>query len=149
MRKPILAVLLGAGLGLPPAARAVEPALSAELGTPLALSVNLGVRVPLGDSRYGRGLLLQVQPGIGGGALNVGFVPMSLYAQGMQAIAFGVKMRLLRTWGSPWGARAGRSYGGFEVGVVVGVKVAAGLLWSLDSGRGHDRIVTWSVGIGL
>lgn len=154
MRKTILTFLLGAALGTPAAGAeasgsSVEPALNVEVGSPLWLSGNLGMRVPLGESGYGRGLLVQVQPGVGGGALNVGLVPVSFHAQGMQAIAIGVKVRLLRTWGSPWGTEAGRTYAGFEAGVAVGVKLAAGLLWRVDSGPGGDRIVTWSVGLGL
>jgi hypothetical protein len=157
-----LALLAGlAGGGLPAAAGeplpapppggegAVEPAMNVELGSPLYLSANLGIRVPLGASGYGRGLLLQVQPGIGGGAVNLGFVPVSFHAQGTQAIAVGVKARLLRTWGSPWGTQPGRTYAGFEAGVAVGVKLAAGVLWKVDSGAGDDRIVTWSVGPGM
>jgi hypothetical protein len=154
LRRTILALLVGAALG-PPATAAeapvspVEPALNVEVGSPLWLSANLGLRVLLGPPHTARGLLLQVQPGVGGGALNVGFVPVSFYAQGTQAIAFGVKARLLRTWGSPWGTEPGRTYAGFEAGIAVGVKLAAGLLWKVDSGPGDDRIVTWSVGFGL
>jgi hypothetical protein len=132
-----------------PSPGAIEPALNVEVGSPLWLSANLGIRVPLGASGYGRGLLLQVQPGIGGGALNLGFVPVSFYAQGTQAIALGVKARLLRTWGSPWGTKPGRTYAGFEAGVAVGVKLAAGVLWKIDSGAGGERIFTWSVGLGM
>jgi hypothetical protein len=154
VRRTILALLVGAALGSPAAAAEapvppVEPALNVEAGSPLWLSANLGLRVALGPPHTARGLLLQVQPGVGGGALNVGFVPVSFYAQGTQAVAFGVKARLLRTWGSPWGTEPGRTYAGFEVGIAVGVKLAAGLLWKVDSGPGDDRIVTWSIGIGL
>ena len=92
---------------------------------------------------------MQVQPGLGGGSLNLGFVRVSFHAQGMQAIAVGVKARLIRTWGSPWGAEPGRTYAGFEAGVAVGVKLSVGLVWKVDSGPGDDRIVTWSVGLGM
>lgn len=168
MRKPILAVAVllalvaGAAQAAEPAAAnaadpasagpkeaAVEPALNVEIGSPLVVSANLGVRVRLGAPGSGRGLLLQVQPGLGGGALNLGFVPLSFYGQGTQAIAVGVKARLVRTWGSPWGTEPGRSYAGFEAGAAMGVKLAAGLLWKLDTGEGPDRIVTWSVGLGF
>jgi hypothetical protein len=132
-----------------PYTETVEPALSVELGSPLWLSANLGIRLPLGEPGLGRGFLLQAQPGIGGGALNLGFVPVSFYAQGMQAISFGVKARLLRTWGSPWGTEPGRTYAGFEAGAALGVKVAVGVLWKVDSGPGDDTIVTWSVGLGM
>jgi len=130
----------------------VEPAFNVELGSPLWLSANAGLRVPIGGllgKGYGHGLLLQVQPGIGGGAVNLGWVPASFAAQGTQAIAVGVKARLLRTWGSPWGAEPGRTYGGFEVGVAVGVKLSVGYLWKLDSGEGDDHLFTWAVGIGM
>jgi hypothetical protein len=127
----------------------VEPALNVEAGSPLWLSANLGVRVRLGGPYTSRGLLLQVQPGVGGGALNLGLVPVSFRAGATQAIAVGVKARLLRTWGSPWGTEPGRTYAGFEAGVALGVKLAAGLLWKVDSGPGDDRIFTWSVGLGM
>lgn len=155
LKTPFLALLAAAALAAPPAAAEepagdrVEPALNVELGSPLWLSANLGVRIALGEAGTGRGLLLQAQPGVGGGALNVGFVPVSFYAQGTQALAIGVKARLVRTWGSPWGTEPGRTYAGFEAGVAVGVKLSAGLLWKVDSGPGGDRIVTWSVGLGL
>lgn len=130
----------------------IEPAFNVEFGSPLWLSANAGIRIPLGGftgKGYGHGLLLQVQPGIGGGAVNLGWVPASFAAQGTQAIAIGVKARLLRTWGSPWGTEAGRTYGGFEVAAAVGVKLSVGFLWKLDSGLGDDHIVTWGVGLGM
>ena len=143
--------------GPPPAATdaelsRVEPAFNVEFGSPLWLSANAGIRIPIGGllgKGYGHGLLLQVQPGIGGGALNLGWVPVSFAAQGTQAIAVGVKARVLRTWGSPWGTEPGRTYGGFEVAAAVGVKLSVGVLWKLDSGVGDDTIVTWGVGIGM
>jgi hypothetical protein len=130
----------------------VEPAFNVELGGPLWLSANAGIRIPIGGllgKGYGHGLLLQVQPGIGGGAVNLGWVPASFGAQGTQAIAVGVKARLLQTWGSPWGTEPGRTYGGFELGVAVGVKLSVGVLWKLDSGEGDDTILTWGVGVGM
>jgi hypothetical protein len=155
MSRTVFALVAGAALAsslataAEPSAAAVEPALSVEFGSPLWLSANVGVRLPLGASGYGRGLLVQVQPGLGGCSLNLGFVPVSFHAQGMQAIAVGVKARLIRTWGSPWGAEPGRTYAGFEAGVAVGVKLSVGLVWKVDSGPGDDRIVTWSVGLGM
>jgi hypothetical protein len=143
--------------GPPPAATdaelsRIEPAFNVEFGSPLWLSANAGIRIPLGGllgKGYGHGLLVQVQPGIGGGSVNLGWVPVSFGAQGTQAIAVGVKARLLRTWGSPWGTEPGRTYGGFEVAAVVGVKLAVGVLWKLDDGTGDDTVVTWGIGIGM
>ncbi|MGE0455196.1 MAG: hypothetical protein AB7O37_16175 [Vicinamibacteria bacterium] len=127
----------------------IEPAFNLEVGSPLKLSANLGIRLPLGASAYGRGLLLQVQPGLGGGSLNVGYVPLSFGGDGMQLISVGVKARLLRTWGSPWGTEPDRTYAGFEAGFAVGFKLAVGVLWKLDSGAGDDTLFTWTVGFGM
>ena len=93
--------------------------------------------------------MFQVQPGIAGGSVNVGWMPVSFAALGTQALGAGVKARLLRTWGSPWGADAGRTYAGFEVAAVVGVKLSVGVLWKLESGTGRKTVVTWGVGIGM
>ena len=138
---------------VPPAARAeVEPALNAELGGPQKLSANLGIRIPAGSQAargYGRGVVFQVQPGLAGGSLNVGWMPVSFAAQGTQAIGAGLKARLLRTWGSPWGADPDRTYAGVEGALVIGVKASVGVLWRLGSGTGRRTVVTWGVGIGF
>jgi hypothetical protein len=132
-----------------PAEDAIEPAFNVEVGSPLKLSANLGIRLPLGASGYGRGLLLQVQPGLGGGSLNIGYVPVSFGGDGMQLISVGAKAKLLRTWGSPWGTEPDRTYAGFEAGFAVGFKLAVGVLWRLDSGAGDDTLFTWTVGFGM
>jgi len=147
------------GLALPLAAlvattaRAeVEPALNAELGGPQKLSANLGIRLAAGSEAargYGRGVVFQLQPGVAGGSLNVGWMPVSFAAQGTQAIGAGVKARLLRTWGSPWGADPDRTYAGVEAAVVVGIKASVGVLWKLGSSAGRKTVVTWGVGIGF
>lgn len=153
--RPGASLLLPTALGvlLATAARAeVEPALNAELGGPQKLSANLGLRVPAGSEAsrgYGSGVVFQVQPGIAGGSLNVGFVPVSFAAQGTQAISAGVKARLLRTWGSPWGADPDRTYAGLEAAVVIGVKASVGVLWKLGSEAGRRTVVTWGVGVGF
>ncbi len=144
------AVLLA---GLPPPAHAeVEPAFNAELGGPQKVSANLGIRFPAGGEAgrgYGRGVVLQVQPGIAGVSLNLGWMPVSFAAQGTQAIGAGIKARLLRTWGTPWGADPDRTYAGFEAAAVVGVKASVGVLWKLGSDPGRQTVVTWGVGIGF
>ena len=149
----LVPLLLGFVALVPPAARAeIEPALNAELGGPQIVSANLGIRVPAGPESwrgYGRGFVFQVQPGVAGGSLNVGWVPVSFAAQGTQAIAVGLKARLLRTWGSPWGADPDRTYAGFEAAAVIGVKASVGVLWKISSGSGRTTVVTWGLGIGF
>jgi hypothetical protein len=130
----------------------VEPALTAELGGPQKLSANLGIRIPTGSETargYGRGFVFQVQPGIAGGSVNVGWMPLSFAAHGTQALGAGLKARLLRTWGSPWGADPDRTYAGFEAAAVIGIKASVGVLWKLGSDTGRKTVVTWGVGIGF
>ena len=130
----------------------VEPALSAEVGGPQKLSANLGIRIGAvreGDADYGRGVLVQVQPGLGGGALNVGWAPVALPAWGTQAVGVAVKARLLRSWGDPWGIGPDGTWAGFEVDLAWIVKVSAGLLTRVSAGDGKRTTFTWSVGVGL
>ncbi len=144
---PFLATLLAS------TARAeLEPALNAEVGGPQKLSANVGLRIATGSASargYGRGVVFQLQPGLAGGSLNVGWMPVSFAAHGTQAIGVGLKARLLRTWGSPWGADPDRTYAGVEAAAVVGVKASVGMLWKLGSGTGRRTIVTWGVGVGF
>ncbi|HVO09234.1 MAG TPA: hypothetical protein VMX54_00660 [Vicinamibacteria bacterium] len=149
----LLPLLLWVAALVPRPARAeVEPALNAEVGGPQIVSANLGIRVAAGPESwrgYGRGLVFQLQPGVAGGALNVGWMPFSFSAQGAQAIGVGIKARLLRTWGSPWGADPDRTYAGFEAAAVLGVKASVGVLWKIGSGSGRSAVVTWGLGIGF
>ena len=147
-----LRLLLLLFLRVSPAAAEVEPALSAEFGSPLKLSANLGVRIGAnheGEPGAGRGFLLQVQPGLGGGALNVGWAPVALPAWGTQAIGFAVKARLLRSWGSPLAVEPKQTFAGLEVEAAWIVKVSFGFLQRLQSGSGKATVFTWSVGVGL
>ena len=147
----ICVLLIG---GAVPAAAEVEPALSAEVGSPLKLSANLGIRVARAaeedEADYGRGFLIQAQPGLGGIALNVGWVPVALPAWGTQAVGFAVKARYLRSWGDPWGGlEPDQDYLGGEVVLAWIVKVSAGVLTRVGSGSGKRTIFTWSIGVGI
>ena len=135
-----------------PARAEVEPALSAEFGSPLRLSGNLGVRIGAtqnGDAGTGRGWLVQVQPGLGGVALNVGFTPVALPAWGTQTVGFAVKARVLRTWRSPLSLEPKQTFAGAEIEVAWIVKVSFGVLQRVQSGPGKATAFTWSVGVGL
>ena len=138
-----------------PAAAEVEPALSAEVGSPLELSANVGLWVGLGgtgpeDPEVGHGLLLQAQPGLGGIAFNLGWTPVALPAWGTQAVGFAVKARYLRTWGDPWGGlEPDQDYVGGELVLAWIVKVSVGVVTRVDGDAGNKTTVTWSVGIGI
>jgi hypothetical protein len=154
MRALAVSVVLLLIAGVEPAAAEVEPALSAEIGSPLKLSANVGIRVAPtpgeDDPDYGRGFLLQVQPGLGGVAVNVGWVPVALPAWGTQAVGLGIKARYLRTWGDPWGGvEPDQDYVGGEVALAWIVKISAGVLTRVSAGGGNKTIFTWSVGVGL
>jgi hypothetical protein len=147
--------LLALLLLVAPVAAEVEPALSAEIGSPLKLSANLGLWVGLGgtgpdDPEVGHGLLLQAQPGLGGIAFNVGWTPVALPAWGTQAVGFAVKARYLRTWGDPWGGlEPDQDYVGGELVLAWILKVSVGVVTRVGSGTGKSTIVTWSFGIGI
>jgi hypothetical protein len=136
-----------------PARAEVEPALSAEVGSPLKLSANVGVWVGhVGEdgAEQGRGFLLQAQPGLGGIAVNLGWTPIALPAWGTQAVGFVIKARYLRTWDEPWGGlEPGQDYVGGELALAWIVKLSAGVLTRVGSGEGKDTVFTWSVGVGL
>jgi len=150
-----LAALTAASLLLAaaPATAEVEPALSLELGSPQKVSANVGIRIGLvkeGESDYGRGLLIQLQPGLGGGAVNLGYAPVALPAWGSQAVGFVVKARLLRTWGDPWAIEPDQTFAGAEIGVAWIVKVSLGFLTRVSSGgEGKKTAFTWTIGVGL
>jgi hypothetical protein len=130
----------------------VEPAMSLELGGPQKLSANLGFKLgatKANASEVGRGFFFQVQPGLGGGSVNVGFSPVSLASWGTQAVGVVVKARLFRSWGDPWTIEPDQTFAGGEIGVAWIVKVSVGVLQRVQSGAGKATVVTWSVGVGL
>ena len=155
MRKTAGTATLGLLLLAVPAAAQVEPALSAEVGSPLKLSGNVGLWVGLGgtgpeDPEVGHGLLLQAQPGLGGIAFNVGWTPVALPAWGTQAVGFAIKARYLRTWGDPWGGlEPDQDYVGGELVLAWIVKASVGVVTRVGGAEGKKTIVTWSVGIGI
>jgi hypothetical protein len=138
-------------LAAAPAAAEVEPALSAEWGSPLRFSANLGVRVggAAPGEGQGRGVLLQVQPGLGGIAVNLGYTPFSLSAWGTQAVGVAARARFLRSWGSLSRVEPDQSFGGLELEAAWIVKVSVGVLRRFGDGPGRATVVTWSVGVGL
>lgn len=150
------ALMLSLVLVLParPSAAEVEPAFSVEVGSPLELSGNVGIRIGTvkqdGSSDYGRGFLLQAQPGLGGIAFNVGWAPVALPAWGTQAVGLAIKARVLRTWGDPWGGlEPEQTYAGGELALAWIIKISVGVVTRVSSGEGKKTIVTWSVGVGL
>jgi hypothetical protein len=89
------------------------------------------------------GLFLQLEPGIGGGKVALG------YAKGLPPpIAGGVKAFYLRTWGRPLWADKGRDYVGIEGDATLFMKLSLGVMRSIDDGP-RDTAVTAGIGIGF
>jgi hypothetical protein len=151
-RLPALLVFALLSAGSAPLFAEVEPALSLELGGPQKLSANLGFKLGATKkdaSEVGRGFFFQVQPGLGGGAVNIGFSPVGLAGWGTQAVGVVVKARLFRSWGDPWTIEPDQTFAGVEIGAAWIVKVSVGVLQRVESGAGKATVVTWSVGVGL
>jgi hypothetical protein len=89
------------------------------------------------------GLFVQVEPGLGGGKLGVGFV------KGLPPVAAGgVQAFFLRTWGEPlWNEKA-RSYAGIELDATLFMKLSLGVMRRVDAGR-HETKVTGGIGFGF
>jgi hypothetical protein len=90
-----------------------------------------------------RGLLVQVEPGVGGGKVGLGFAKGLLNVGGAGAQAF-----YMRTWGQPlWGTK-NRSYAGLEVDATLFLKVSLGVMRSIDPGP-RDTAFTGGLGFGF
>jgi hypothetical protein len=151
VRCVLAACALLSGLAAAQAGAETIPFWDAQVSSPLRLSAGLGLVV----GRRGEGfatarnaLLLQVEPGIGGGALHVGWVPFSGTASGLQFAGVALKGTLLRTWGSPVGVDASRTFAGASIHAAWIVKLSVGVLAPIDGGGG-GAVVTWGVGVGL
>ncbi len=89
------------------------------------------------------GLLLQLEPGVGGGKVAVGF------AKGLPPVAAGgIKAFFLRTWGRPLWNEKGRSYVGVELDATFFMKVSIGVMRRVDDGP-EDTALTGGVGFGF
>ncbi len=153
MRAPIVcAALLAAGLTLP-ARAAMRPTWGVEAGSPQRVTATLGLL--LGDARgdgfeLGRRVwLVQVQPGLGGGRISLGFAPFAAGSSGLLFAGAAVKATVLRTWGDPAGVPGGRTYAGVSLDAAWVVKGSLGVMRRLGGGGPRDTLVTFGIGIGL
>jgi len=88
------------------------------------------------------------EPGVGGGQLSVGALRL---VDGRPGLFYSAKLQasVLRTWGWPWVAPAGRNYVGAEAQVKVPIwGFGVGGYWSPGSGRGR-RLLSISLIAGL
>jgi hypothetical protein len=114
-----------------------------QITTPQKLSASVGTLVSLRARGSDDGLLLQIEPGLGGikGALGYG----------ARGALFGWSARVagLRTWGDPWGADSDTTYVGPEATFsFFSLKVGLGALRQV-SGDDDDWLCTAGLGIGF
>jgi hypothetical protein len=148
-----LLVALPAWTGLSAArARAGEGlvAVGVSAGAPAKAAVSLsylhGRFVPGGEwSADGvRGLLADVEVGLGAGRLGVG------WGSDIEMAALGVKASVLRTWGRPWLTERDLTYVGPEVDFVfLYLRAKAGLVWRIQGSGGRRTLFTFGIGLRL
>lgn len=91
------------------------------------------------------GLLIQAEPGIGGGKIALGV------AKGLPPLG-GVALKgvVLRTWGKPLWTETGRTYAGGELDAGIFLKISLGVLRRVDGPSGErDTIATGGIGFGF
>jgi len=93
--------------------------------------------------------LLELRPGLDGGALSVGWFPVAVGVSGYQFAGAGLRATLLRTWGTPAGVARDRTLGGLELSVAWVVKASVGVLRPLDARGPRATLLTWGIGFGL
>jgi len=130
------------------------PYWNLQWGSPQSASAGLGVLVGRvsGDNLKiaKRVVLFEARPGLDGGALHVGFVPMAFATRGLAFGGAAVKATLLRTWGTPAASLLPRqTYAGAELHVAWIVKGSIGVLWRVSGHAGKTPVLTWNVGLGL
>jgi hypothetical protein len=130
----------------------------ARLGSPQLVSLSGGVLIgqvdapePPADApkvvqermHVPSGLFLQVEPGVGGGKVALGF------AKGLPPVAAGgLKAFYLRTWGQPLWVEKNRSYVGVELDATLFMKLSIGVMRSIDDGPA-DTAITGGIGVGF
>jgi hypothetical protein len=119
--------------------------------TPIKLSAALGVILLNGyGSGSSGGFFATVEPGFGGGKLNVG------YRYGRQQILpvynVGLSASVMQTWGNPLGdVEKDQTYVGLELsGAFTLVGVSGGIFWHVAGDDGENgTIYTLGVGCGI
>ena len=148
-----LAGLLLSLAGVAPAQAGCEPTWGVRLSTPQIVSASAGVLIgeidapepPPPGTHLPHGMLLQVEPGLAGGKLSVG------YAKGLLPYAAGgLKLSALRTWGHPLVAKPRATYVGIEAEATFFVKFSVGVMRRVGGNPASSRtMVTGGIGIGF
>lgn len=136
------------------AAAQASPYWNAQWGRPQGASAGLGLL--LGGGGRGdqfriatKAALVELRPGIDGGALHFGFAPVAMKTR---AFAFGglaLKGTLLRTWGTPNALPPRQTFAGAELHFAWILKGSVGVLWRVSGSGAKTHVLTWGVGLGL
>lgn len=127
------------------------PTFGVQLTSPQQLSLSVAAIISTDDDGFhhshhgsiGAGVLVQAEPGLGGGKLSVG------YGHLVGMASWEAKLTALRTWGDPWGADPNETYLGPEVVARFSVfKLGIGALFRVDGGD-ERWIATASFGVGF
>lgn len=123
----------------------------AQVTTPQQFSASVGVLISPKSSGFqsghhgdsGEGLLLQIEPGLGGIKTSVGYGFLGGAATGS------ARLSVLRTWGDPWAADPNETYVGPEVTAGYIFKLGIGAMYRVSGGQGDKWILTASFGVGF
>jgi hypothetical protein len=135
----------------------------AHLSYPQGISASIAVMFSSQPASYDcgtpcdlRGPFVELEPGLGGGKLSLGWSRVSgttnRSGSFLKAAYIGaaIKATVLRTWGDLGWVESGRTYTGVEFGLPVAqANLGVGLLYRVDSGDGHRWLVTGSIGWGF
>jgi len=146
---PIMLLLM---VGRSSSAAEWEPTWGVRLSSPQWISASGGILIGQIErpadadpkkTHLPHGLLLQIEPGLGGGKLSVGYATGLLpYAAG------GVKASLLRTWGKPLFADPNCTYVGLEAEASFFIKFGVGVMARVAGAEDSPKILVTG-GIGL
>src|SRR5262245_12335744 len=135
--------------------QAQVPAWTVTWGGPQGGAVGLGLLLggTSGDNLKlaKKSFLIEARPGLDGGAVHLGFVPISGSAKGLQFAGVAIKGTFLHTWHTPGGdIQPGTNYLGAEVHGAWVFKASLGALWKVSgNATSPNTVFTWSVGFGL
>jgi hypothetical protein len=151
-----LFIVIDAASAAPPAHAGTQFTWGARFSAPQVVSGSAGVLIgpldapprppdapPPTKMYVPHGLLLQVEPGVGGGKVGIGFAKGLLNVGGA-----GVKAFYMRTWGPTLWAEKNRNYVGVEADATLFMKLSIGVMRTVGEGR-RDTAVTGGVGLGF
>ena len=125
------------------------PCSVVKYSTPLKLSWVVGaIRMNLSGGGSYHGIYAQLEPGFGGGKVNIGY---RYGAQHFVPVYFaGINLSFLQTWGNPLGdVESGQSYAGIEVtGAVFMLQANYGVFRHV-AGDSDEREWIQTIGIGI